>query len=174
MVAALIPNIAAWATGLIDNALAAAGTTAAAVGDEALDGAGVVYDGLHMLGQGAILAGLVLGAIVASSSTSGSSGRRSSPVSGAVLSFVGLIHGERIEWNANGPVALGYLFVAAICAVFALGRPAPRVPEPEEAELDRRHEPSTPDTPTGPAAPGGPAATADPADGIRPTPAVSG
>ena len=49
----------------MDNALAAAGTTAAEVGNDALDGAGVVYDGLKILGEGAILAGLVLGAIVA-------------------------------------------------------------------------------------------------------------
>lgn len=47
-----------------------------------------------------------------------------------------MIHGERIEWNANGQVALGYLFVAVICVVFALGRPTPRDPGPEEVEPD--------------------------------------
>ena len=46
---------------------------------------------------------------------------------------------RRSSWNANGQVALGYLFVAAVCAVFALGRPAPREPDPEEVELDREH-----------------------------------
>ena len=65
VVAALIPNIASWATGLMDNVLAAAGTSAAEVGNDKIPGAGVVYDGLLILGQGAILAGLVLGAIVA-------------------------------------------------------------------------------------------------------------
>ncbi len=37
VVAAILPNLASWGTGLIDNALAAAGTTAAQVGDAALD-----------------------------------------------------------------------------------------------------------------------------------------
>ena len=64
VVIAILPNMAAWAAGLIDNSLAAAGTSAAEVGDDALNGAGVVYDGLNTLGQGAVLAGLVLGAIV--------------------------------------------------------------------------------------------------------------
>src|SRR5690349_547686 len=65
VVFALIPNIASWASGLIDNALVAAGTTAAQVGEAALTNAGLVYEGLKLLGGGAILAGLVLGAIVA-------------------------------------------------------------------------------------------------------------
>ena len=65
VVAAILPNLASWGTGLIDNALAAAGTTAAEVGDEALGNAGLVYDGLKILGEGAVLAGMVLGSIVA-------------------------------------------------------------------------------------------------------------
>ncbi|MEU8419495.1 regulator [Micromonospora sp. NPDC048835] len=138
VVAALIPNIAAWATGQIDNALAAAGTTAAAVGDDALNGAGVIYDGLLVLGQGAILAGLVLGAVVVFIIDRRFVRAAIFAGTGAVLSFIGLIHGERIEWNANGQVALGYLFVAVICAVFALGRPTPREPDPAEGEPDQQ------------------------------------
>jgi AGZA family xanthine/uracil permease-like MFS transporter len=136
VVAALVPNIAAWATGQIDNALAAAGTSAAAVGDDALNGAGVVYDGLLVLGRGAILAGLVLGAVVVFVIDKRFVRAAIFAGSGAVLSFIGLIHGERIEWNANGQVALGYLFVAVLCAVFALGRPTPREPDAQEAEWD--------------------------------------
>ena len=40
---AILPNLASWGTGLIDNALAAAGTSAAEVGPEALGNAGLVY-----------------------------------------------------------------------------------------------------------------------------------
>ena len=65
VIAALIPNMAAWAAGMIDNALGAAGTSAGEVGEAALQNNGVVYNGLNTLGQGAILAGLLLGAIVA-------------------------------------------------------------------------------------------------------------
>ncbi|MBQ1028039.1 regulator [Micromonospora sp. C95] len=174
VVAALIPNIAAWATGQMNNALAAAGTTAAEVGDEALAGAGVVYDGLRILGEGAILAGLVLGAIVAFIIDKRFVQAAIFAASGSVLAFIGLIHGEEVQWNANGQVALGYLFVAVICAIFALGKYPPRVPEPEEVELDRLHggDTAAPPTPavTGPAAP---AATGEPAGDEKREPAVN-
>jgi AGZA family xanthine/uracil permease-like MFS transporter len=134
VVAALIPNIAQWATGQMDNVLAAAGTTAAQVGNSALNGAGVVYDGLHTLGEGAILAGLILGAIVAFIIDKRFWNAAIFAASGSVLSFIGLIHGPKVEWNSDGPVALGYLFLAAICVLFALGKPTPR--EPEEGEQE--------------------------------------
>ncbi len=51
MVIAIIPNIASWATGLIDNALGAAGTSAAQVGEAALEGNSVLYHGLLILGR---------------------------------------------------------------------------------------------------------------------------
>ncbi|MGW0502090.1 regulator [Micromonospora sp. NPDC003241] len=178
VVAALIPNIAAWATGQMNNALAAAGTTAAEVGNEALAGAGVVYDGLRTLGEGAILAGLVLGAIVAFIIDKRFVHAAVFAASGAVLAFIGLIHGEEVRWNANGQVALGYLFVAVICGIFALGSHPPRVPAPEEAELDRLHSGATPpgtrDAPTtSVSAPGRPAGAA-PADDDTREAAVSG
>jgi adenine/guanine/hypoxanthine permease len=134
VVAALIPNIASWATGQMDNALAAAGTTAAEVGTGALAGAGVVYDGLKTLGEGAILAGLVLGAIVAFIIDKRFWHAAVFAGSGAVLSFIGLIHAEKVQWNADGQVTLGYLFLAVVCVLFALSKPAPRVPEEGEPE----------------------------------------
>lgn len=139
VVAALIPNIASWATGQMDNVLAAAGTTAAQVGNDALAGAGVVYDGLTVLGRGAILAGLVLGAIVAFIIDKRFVHAAVFAGSGAVLTFVGLIHAEKVQWNANGGVTLGYLFLAVICAIFALARHPARVPAADEIELDRLH-----------------------------------
>lgn len=134
VVAALIPNIASWATGQMDNALAAAGTTAAQVGTEALAGAGVVYDGLKTLGEGAILAGLVLGAIVAFIIDKRFWHAAVFSAAGAVLTFTGLIHAEKVQFNADGPVSLGYLFLTVVCVLFALGRPAPRVPGADETE----------------------------------------
>ncbi|GAA3245446.1 regulator [Dactylosporangium siamense] len=139
VIAALIPNIAQWATSQIDNSLAAAGTTAAKVGDAALAGNGVVYSGLLTLGQGAILAGLVFGSIVAFIIDKRFIHAGIFALSGAVLAFVGLIHGEKVAWNADGQVALGYLFIAVVCGLFALSRPEPRVKEPDEIELDRLH-----------------------------------
>ena len=131
VVAALIPNIASWASGQIDNALGAANTSATAVGEPALENAGVVYHGLQVLGQGAILAGLVLGAIVAFIIDKRFVHAAVFAAAGSVLSFIGLIHGEKVQWNASPGVALGYLLLAVVCVAFALTRPAPRTPEPE-------------------------------------------
>ncbi|MFI5909128.1 regulator [Dactylosporangium sp. NPDC051541] len=139
VIAALVPNIAQWATGQIDNSLAAAGTTAAKVGESALEGNGVVYSGLLTLGQGAILAGLVFGSIVAFIIDKRFVHAAIFAACGSILSFVGLIHAEQIAWNASGPVALGYLFIAVVCGLFALTRPTPRELDPDELELDRLH-----------------------------------
>jgi AGZA family xanthine/uracil permease-like MFS transporter len=135
VVAALIPNIAQWVTGMMDNALSAAGTTAAQVGTDALAGAGVVYDGLKTLGEGAILAGLVLGAIVAFIIDKRFWHAAIFSGAGAVLTFVGLIHAPKVQWNADGQVTLGYLFLAVVCVLFALTRPAARVPDEDELKL---------------------------------------
>jgi len=132
VVAALIPNIAQWVTGMMDNALSAAGTSAAQVGTDALAGAGVVYDGLKTLGEGAILAGLVLGAIVAFIIDKRFWQAAIFSGAGAVLTFVGLIHAPKVELNANFQVTLGYLFLATVCVLFALTRPVPRAPDEDE------------------------------------------
>src|SRR5438477_365701 len=63
IILALTPHLAAWGKLLIDNSLGAAGTSAAAIGAEKLGQVGVLYPGLAVMGGGAILGGLVLGAI---------------------------------------------------------------------------------------------------------------
>lgn len=118
IVLAVIPSLAEWATGLIDNALAAAGTSAAEVGTGALVANGVVYDGLLLLGRGAVLVGILLGAIacfvidrrfVAAAVTSGIA---------AVLSFFGLINAEEVGVNAAPAVTLGYALLALLLVAF--------------------------------------------------------
>jgi AGZA family xanthine/uracil permease-like MFS transporter len=111
VVMAIIPNIASWATGLMNNALAAAGTTAAQIGDDALTNAGLVYHGTALLGGGAILAGLVLGSIVAFIIDKNFLAAAAYCLAGAILGFVGLIHAEQVGWNVGGQIALGYLVV---------------------------------------------------------------
>src|SRR5499433_693416 len=63
IVLALVPHLAAWCKTLMDGALTAAGTSAAQVGFDKLGQVGVLYHGLELLGGGAILSGLMLGAI---------------------------------------------------------------------------------------------------------------
>ena len=120
IVLAMLPSIAEWAVGQIDNALAAAGTSAAEVGTDALLGAGVIYDGLKLLGQGSVLVGIVLGAIACFVIQGRLVSAAVSAVIGAALSFVGLINAYEVGWNASPAVTLGYLFLAGIIAAFAL------------------------------------------------------
>ena len=118
MVIAIIPNIASWASGLMNNALAAAGTTAAQVGDDALANAGLVYHGTALLGGGAILAGLVLGSIVAFIIDKNFLAAAAYCLAGAILGFIGLIHAEQVGWNVGGQIALGYLFAGIVLLAF--------------------------------------------------------
>jgi AGZA family xanthine/uracil permease-like MFS transporter len=135
VVLAVIPNVAAWATGQIDNVLNAAGTSATKVGREALANAGVVYDGLKSLGGGAILAGMVLGAIAAFIIDKRYYWAAGYCVAGAALSFIGLVHGEKVTWAASPGAALGYLLAAVVCLAFSFGS------TPEPAEMPDEHAP---------------------------------
>ncbi|WP_240757447.1 regulator [Nakamurella flava] len=119
VVAALLPNVASWGVGQIDNALSAAGTTAAQVGETALSNAGLVYGGLKTLGEGAVLAGMVLGAIVAFLLERRFYASAIAAGVGAVLSFIGLIHAPQVAWAAAPGVALGYAMLALVLVAFA-------------------------------------------------------
>jgi len=120
VVAAILPNLAQWASGLIDNALNAAGTSATQVGMDALGNAGVVYDGLLTLGEGAVLVGLILGTMVTFILEKKFRYAAIASAVGAVLSFIGLIHAPQVEWAANPQVALGYAFFGVICLAYSL------------------------------------------------------
>jgi adenine/guanine/hypoxanthine permease len=126
IVLAAVPNLAAWASGLIDNALAAAGTSAAQVGGPALQSAGVVYDGLTSLGQGAVLAGMVLGAIAVFLIDRRFLWAAGYSMFGAALAAIGLIHGAKVHFFESPKVALGYVFLAAVALGFHLLNVAPR------------------------------------------------
>jgi len=133
IVLALVPNIAQWATTLVDNALASAGTNASTVGIDVLAGNGVVYAGMQILGSGAVLAGLVLAAIAYFIINKEFNRAIVYCVVGAILALVGLIHdpaglifqsganGSGLEIRAPNQVWLGYLG-AAIVIWFAAGR----------------------------------------------------
>jgi adenine/guanine/hypoxanthine permease len=120
VVIAIIPNVASWAQGQIDNALAAAGTTAAKTGYANIAANGTIYKGTMLLGGGAVLAGLVLGAIVAFLIDKKFFWAAGYALGGAVLGFIGLIHGSKVGWDIGGQIALGYLFAAVVLAAFGL------------------------------------------------------
>ena len=133
IVLAIVPNAAAWATGLINDTLAAAGTSASELGFEQLAAAGVVYEGLLILGSGAVLAGMLLGAIAVFLIDRRFLWAAGYATLGAALAAIGLIHGERVELFADLDVALGYAFLALVCAAFALLRTPQRTIDPTDA-----------------------------------------
>jgi adenine/guanine/hypoxanthine permease len=135
IVLALIPNIAAWGKLLIDSALGAAGTTAAAVGLDKLGQVGVLYHGLEVLAGGAILTGMILGAIGAFVVERKYVEAAAFALAGAILTFFGFMHGETVGFAVTPSVALAYAIVAVF--LYALSRSpelasAPMAP-PKEA-----------------------------------------
>jgi AGZA family xanthine/uracil permease-like MFS transporter len=119
MVLALLPQIAAWGKTQIDNALGAAGTSAAAVGTAKLAQVGVLYQGLETLGGGATLAGIILGAITVFIIDREFERAAGFALAGTLLTFFGFIHGEAIGFARTPEVAVAYLGVAIILFVCA-------------------------------------------------------
>ena len=128
VVLAMLPNIASWAQGQIDGALGAAGTSAGAVGNGPLSNAGVIYDGMAIFGGGAVVAGLILGAIAVFIIDREYSRAIVYSVVGAILAVTGFIHATSlivsvvdgaIVFGTPNAVFLGYLFAAVVFWVVA-------------------------------------------------------
>jgi AGZA family xanthine/uracil permease-like MFS transporter len=123
IVLAIAPHLAAWGKLQIDNALGAAGTSALQVGFDKLGQVGVLYQGLSVMGGGAILGGLVLGAIAVFIIERQFTNASGFALAGAVLTFFGFIHGEAIGIGQTPVVAVSYVGVAAIlfaCSKYAV------------------------------------------------------
>src|SRR3954468_18546308 len=120
VVLAIIPNVAAWGQLQVDSALNAAGTSAAQVGTGKLAGSGSVYHGMELLGGGAVLAGLVLGALAAFINDRRLREAGLWAFAGAVLAFFGFIHGGQLGWAVSPQVALGYALFGAVCLAASL------------------------------------------------------
>ncbi len=126
---AIIPNISIWAISLIDNALGAAGTSAAKVGESALEANSVIYHGLLMLGVAPCLSGCCSGAVTAFIVDRNFIWAAWLSLVSAALSFVGIINAEKVQLNANRGDDLGYLFAAAVM---------PRLRDAESCHAGRR------------------------------------
>lgn len=131
----LAPHLAAWALVQINGALAAAGTLVPALTPdkkEALIGAmrneGVLYHGIEVLGGGSILGGLILTAIGVGVIDRSFGKAAAFSLAGGVLTFFGLMHGERIGFAMSPVVAFSYVAVAAVlfgCAKLCVVEPKP-------------------------------------------------
>ncbi len=123
-----MPHLAAWGKTLIDGALSAAGTNAAAVGLDKLGQVGVLYHGLEVLGGGAILSGLIFGALGAFIIDKKFTEAAGFAAAGAVLTFFGFMHGESVGFAVTPGIALSYAIVAVFLYV------AGRMPVPTAAQ----------------------------------------
>ena len=112
VVLAIVPNIAAWGTTQINNALGAAGTSVDKVGLDALANNGVLFHGLQILGSGATLCGIILGSIAVLIIEKKLDKAAYFALGGAILTFFGLIHSEAIGIMKTPAVAASYLIVA--------------------------------------------------------------
>jgi adenine/guanine/hypoxanthine permease len=117
---AIVLSLAGWCKTLMDGALAAAGTSAAAIGFAKLGGFGVLYAGLQTLGGGTILTGLVLGAIGAFIIDKKFAQASAFALAGALLTFFGFMHGESVGIAVTPVVAIAYVIIAVF--LFGLSR----------------------------------------------------
>ena len=118
VVLAIIPNLASWGAGLIEDTLSAAGTSVAKVGEPALANAGAIHDGLATLGDGATLVGILLGAMAVFLIDRKFLWAAGYMLIAAALSTVGLIHSAQVHWPEYNTMALGYAFAAIVCGAF--------------------------------------------------------
>jgi AGZA family xanthine/uracil permease-like MFS transporter len=77
---------------------------------------------LKILGEGAVLAGMVLGSVVAFILMHKFYASAIAAGVGAVLSWIGLIHASQVSWAAQPEVALGYAMLGIVLVGFAFYR----------------------------------------------------
>jgi AGZA family xanthine/uracil permease-like MFS transporter len=119
IVLALVPQIAAWGKNQIDNALTTAGTDAGTVGLDALASNNVLYHGMSVLGGGATLVGIVIGAITVFIIDREFVKAAAFAFAGAVLTFFGLMHSEAIGVAMTPGVAASYVIVGLMLLTMA-------------------------------------------------------
>jgi len=135
VVLALIPHIASWAHGQVDGVLTSVGMTVEQVGLNTLEQNGVLYTGLATLGGGAILGGLIIGAIAVFLLDHRPKMAAAYALAGAILSYFGFIHGPQVGIGVSPDVALGYLLMAVLCFGFQY-LPVEQAKEGQAGEFD--------------------------------------
>ena len=113
IILALVPNLAEWARGQVANTLAATGVDLSNIPPEIISSMankGVLFHGMATTGGGAVLAGLLLGAMGAFVIERRFNWAALYAFAAAFMSFFGFIHSEHLAVNATPSVTLGYVF----------------------------------------------------------------
>jgi len=146
IVLSVVPHLAAWAVVLINGALAAAGTVVPTLSPEQMTvltgnmkNEGVLYNGLHVLGGGSILGGLLFGAIAVCIIDRQFKKAAGFGMVAAGLTFFGFMHGEHIGLAQSPVVAASYVIISAlffVCGQLVTNKtPVPALEvEPPEGE----------------------------------------
>src|SRR5215207_134034 len=127
VVLALLPNIAAWGQNQVDTGFAAIGRIVpadAALQAQLSDNGSILYHGMARFGGGAVLAGLMLGAIAVFIIDRDFRSATIFALAAAALTFFGLIHGAQVGVAVNLDIVVGYVLMAGITGYLALRRPA--------------------------------------------------
>jgi len=132
---AMVPNIAAWALNQVNGVLSAVNVSQSPEVLAALAGQGVLLHGLEVLGGGAALSGIVLGAGTVFVIERKLMPAAAFATAGAIFTFFGLMHGERVGFGQSPTIAAGYLMVAGVFALCA--RYAPATAPRMEHEIER-------------------------------------
>jgi AGZA family xanthine/uracil permease-like MFS transporter len=125
---AMMPHVSAFLVikwGALLGALGAVGAASLpSLGDEALTVAllqqGAHFEGHLALSQGAILTGLIWGAIVASVIDGNFRNAGGFALAAAAMSLVGVIHGASLHWPELSGVTAGYLIAAAFLLIYPI------------------------------------------------------
>ncbi len=150
IILSLVPHLASWAITLINGTLAAAGLVVATLSPTQmselvgkLKNEGVLYQGLHVLGGGSILGGLILGAIAVFIIDRNFKSAAGFAMGGAVLTFFGFMHGEKIAIGESPVVAVSYCAVSVI--LFACHVLVAKTKVPFKEDESHAHEESLPE-----------------------------
>ncbi|AYE85366.1 MULTISPECIES: xanthine/uracil/vitamin C permease [Sulfitobacter] len=128
---AILPHISAFLVtkwGSLMNALRSSGVEGLpSLGDEALTAAllmeGAHYEGHLALSQGAIITGLIWGAIVADIIDGRFKMAGGFAIAASLMSSVGIIHSYKLQLPQLDPITIGYLIVGAFMYLYPLVAP---------------------------------------------------
>lgn len=118
----LVPNIAAWARVLVGQVTTAAGTSADKISAASWRNGGLNYAGLETLAAGSLLTAMLLAMIAIHLIDGRFRHAAASALAASALSFVGLMHADRVGLAVATLPAAGYLMMAALFFALSFGR----------------------------------------------------